>query len=232
MKSIRLSLIILTLAGIFFLPFTACNSKKSAVIKIDSTQIKLETDLTNKYVMIYETLDHYFKSITIKNTQIVEALDEKKDVTIAKRLKTLRRKAQFTNKKLSLAKVFLYTNIGGEYDEIAYSVKKPLEVARVEAYLINLDKKGEAYELERVLNEYVDYLNEEFKDVNSKGFISMTHLPKDNPMLKPFPELQKRDFVESKFRGASVVLAMAILTQLQNQVLIYENQIIEALVKK
>jgi hypothetical protein len=191
----------------------------------------METDLANKYVIIYETLEHHFKSVTIKNTQLVEGLDEKKDPALAKRLKTLRKKAQFTNKKISLAKIFLYSNIGGEYDEIAYSVKKPLEVARVEAYLINLDKKGAGYEIERVLNEYVDYLNEEFKDVNSKGFISMSHLPKDNPMLKNFPDLQKRDFVENKFRGSSVVLAMTILTQLQNQVLIYESQIIEALTK-
>lgn len=217
---------------ISLLCFTTCNSNKPNTSKIDSTQIKVETDLANKYVMLYETLEHYQKLYSFKHSEKIDSLDEKKNPALIKRLKTLRRKAKFTNKKISLTKVFLHNNIGGEYDELAYAVKHPLEVARVEAYLINLDKKGEAYELEKVLNEYSDYLNKEFKDINPKGFVSITKLPENNPMFKRFPDLQKRDFVETKFRGASVMLALAILTQLQNQVLIYESKILETLSKE
>lgn len=229
MKALGILILLFIPISLLFNPFTACNSKKQQIIKIDSTQINIETDLANKYVILYETLEHYFKKYNFKHSEIVDSLEEKKNPALVKRLKKLRSMTHFTNKKISLVKVFLYSNIGGEYDTIQYSVKKPLEVARVEAYLINLNKKGEAYELVRILNEYTDYLNKEFKDVNPDGFISMTKLPQNNPMLKNFPELQKRDFVESKFRGASVVLALATLTQMQNQVLIYESQILEIL---
>jgi hypothetical protein len=49
-------------------------------------------------------------------------------------------------------------------------------------------------------------------------------------MLENYPDLQKRDFVESEFKNASALLALTLLSQLQNEVLIYEINILDNLI--
>jgi hypothetical protein len=227
----KLNYFLIPLFSFFILSFSSCKQGANQnTLKIDSTQIKQETELANKYVKVYETLEHYFKYYNFINAQKIDKLNEKNNPELVKRLKKLRNKTRFVLKRIGFAKAYIYANIGGEYDEKQYAIKKPLEVARVEAYLINLDKKGEGYALVKIIDDYVDYLNKEFRDVSPKGFISVTKVDSNNPMLENYPDLQKRDFVESEFKNASALLALTLLSQLQNEVLIYETNILDNLI--
>lgn len=231
----QIRIILPFIVGLTFLFSCSGTEKKSP--KPDSTnfnpnQAVEQVLLMDKYVMLFEDTEGQFKRYGYFNNQLSQEMQKEiKDTALVRKMKDLRNWVNFVNKYLGFAKYYLYANIGGEYDETRYTVKKPFEIAKVEKYMLGITKNGQAYILEAKLNDFVDFVNKEFKDLNEKGFARMTLTFSENPLFKDFPQLKKMDFAESRFKGVPVVLAMAIISQLQVAVLVYEANILE-LIKK
>jgi hypothetical protein len=185
----------------------------------------------NQQVMTYETMEHFIKRNAFLNLRRIEQKANSQDTLNLKRIKALHEQTLFMLKVLGFAEHYVYNNIGGQFDEKQYAIKKPLEIQQVENYLIGKDKSGKGYELEKKLDEYVNFININFKDVFPKGMTKITFVDSKNPLFKNHADLQKLDFVESHFKNTPAVAALLQISTLEGQVVIYESLVLDALEK-
>jgi hypothetical protein len=207
---------------------TACTKSGE---KSNDTFSATDIQSLDKQVIIYETLEHHRQKMAYLNNAFLEGKIARKDTFQLQKVKELREQTLNILKKIDLTRYFIYANIGGEYDSLGYTIKKPFEIEKVEDYLLGRNKNGKAYELVKDLDKYIDFLNSNYKAFVPEGFTALTSAFKENPLFKKYPELKSQDFVETKFKNTPALTALAILSQIQNQILIYETNILENIVK-
>ncbi|HAI75826.1 MAG TPA: hypothetical protein DCM08_06220 [Microscillaceae bacterium] len=215
---------------LLFLLLVGCAPKERNVDSLTTSEIYL----IEKYSRMQRTFDHYLVQTLESNNQLRKEIVEqaKGDTLLLRRVKQLDDQTRFVIKFLSFAKAYLYNNLGKEYDKQRAYLKQPYEVEKAEKYLIGDNKNGEGYNLEKKINAFFDFLNKEFKDFEPAGYVPLTKIEEGDPLSKDRIDLQKRDFVEQKFKGMPVIGAMAVIGQMQLEILVYETQILNRIAQE
>ncbi len=105
-----------------------------------------------------------------------------------------------------------------EHDE----TKNPAQHTSVEKILIGTNKNGRGYALKNSLDAHIQYLNKEFVADKSLSFNrEFEGLAKEDKY--------KRDFVQANFGQASLIASIALLTQIQTDIIRYEQEVLKKL---
>ncbi|HAS40109.1 MAG TPA: hypothetical protein DCS93_06495 [Microscillaceae bacterium] len=103
----------------------------------------------------------------------------------------------------------------------AYDATQP-----VTQYLI---RERNGYTIQRVLNQYIDSLNEHYKDLASYKFPQIASGNKDHPLYSKQWGFVEKDFVHTAFENATVAEALTVITRKQTMVLYFAKDIIKKL---
>ncbi len=112
-------------------------------------------------------------------------------------------------------------------------LKNPAEEEKVAIYMLGAVGKndGKAYGLEQKMNAFVDKLLKEYAYLGfeQKDFPKLAQGNFNNPLYKNDPIQRGKDFAKSSFEQTPVVAALALLTQKQNEIVRYEQEILKKL---
>jgi gliding motility-associated protein GldM len=212
--------------------------------------LQVSSSIMDKFVFLNASLEHSRdeaekasqEALVALKKMVEKAGSSREGLESVKRADKLIKTSQELIKYIETVKRNLGETAGEGFDPKTKTVHNPKEETKVEVYMIGTEsKKGEGYTVEKKLNEYVDWLYEEFKDL---GF----EKPKDRDKMEtegPFPLLaygnknsllyqndavqRGKGFVEASFGQTPVVAALAILTQKQNEIIRYEQEVLKKL---
>lgn len=97
--------------------------------------------------------------------------------------------------------------------------------------MLGATKNGKAYELEGMLNTYIDNVNKIKKDIDkkSKPLAKIALNGAEDPITKDDPSHSSYDFAQVNFEETPVIAALAVLSNFQSKVSTIEGEIIAAL---
>jgi gliding motility-associated protein GldM len=183
------------------------------------THYRVPAPLIQKFVLINSALEHSLLNYKRKSDESLQTLkrdvkksgNPRKGLELIKRAELLKKKTSEITGEISRIKRLLIEKAGDGLDERTHTTKLTEAKLRVSQLMVGIigSPKGEAYALEKKLNDYSHWLNKEYKDL----------LKKPLPMLTKSP----KNFVYDNFWQTPVVVAGAKLTQLMHQVM--NNQI-------
>lgn len=178
------------------------------------------TSLIEKFIIVNSALEHSLSNLQKDSDQGLQSLkrDVKRSGNTREGLENIKR-AELLKKRtvemlgdIDKIKQKLIKEGGKGLDPKTHTVKRPkakLPVSRLMVGFIG-QSNGEGYLLEKKLNAYSSWLNQEYKDLLAIPLPSLTK-------IKGVKEPQ--NFVHHNFWQKPVVLALAKLTQLQHQLL-------------
>ncbi len=113
-------------------------------------------------------------------------------------------------------------------------ILNPSEEEKVAIYLIGSgNQKGVGYDLKDRLDKFVEDLYKEYKDLKfdkkTNDFPSLAEGNENNPLYKNDPIQRGKDFANANFGQTPVVAAQAVLTQKQNEIVRYEQEVLKRL---
>lgn len=203
--------------------------------------LQVSSSIIDKFMFLNDSLEHAkIESEKTSDAAIgqIEATVKKEGNTALgrkqiERAKELRAKTKEVLDKIESLKTQLVEESGG-YDEESGKIKNPKEETKVEELMIGPEgsESGEGYALEKLINGYVDELNSNYKDLS--GFTQLIPLAvgnEDKAMYANDESQKNKNFVQASFETTPVVAALAVLTQLQNEVLRYEQEVLKKLVQ-
>lgn len=210
--------------------------------------LQVSSSIVDKFVFLNQSLEHSLEGAKKASTNALDALRKKvqsegnsKDGKIAiQRAEALKKETAGLVGYIDKIKKTLIHKAGGGIDPRTGNVKNPKEETKVETYMLGADKgKGKAYELEKKLNAYVTHLYEEFSDLagiekpndmEKEGVFALLAVGnKNNPLYQHDPIQRTKDFAQANFAQTPVVAALAVLTQKQNELIRYEQEIFKRL---
>lgn len=107
-----------------------------------------------------------------------------------------------------------------DYDkQMAYTIGKP-----------DLGQKGRAYELQKLMNGYIDQLKALDDSLKDLEYLALD--AKDIPEFKNDPVQNKKDFAYLNFDHTPTVACMAVLSQMQSEVAQVEQKVLEKFAAK
>ncbi|EAY24814.1 hypothetical protein M23134_06706 [Microscilla marina ATCC 23134] len=201
------------------------------------TSNKLPHNDSSKLQQLIEVVDH-LDYLSKKNiTQGKQMADEslsflvKKDFKAVypqqwKKLIILKKKTNSLMAKIESIKYQLENSAGGNYGA-SHKLKKPLATVEVNTIMIQ-NKVG--YQLEKVLNNYVSFLNTEYRDSGLKPFPLIALGNAKNYLYNNDSKKQNQDFAHAHFHHTPVLVATMYLTCFQNTVLRYEEEVIKYMI--
>lgn len=137
-----------------------------------------------------------------------------KDVALQTKAAKIRTETQNIVKMIEDIKAELITKTGG------ISEDGKLNGAKDEENVANImlgagdTKSGQAYDLQKKLNAYVNALNKRIKDAGfKKTFAQLALDGKEHPMFKDSEEHRNKDFAHLNFEGTPLVAALAMLSE-------------------
>lgn len=117
-------------------------------------------------------------------------------------------------KQIDKLKIELETKAGGNYNPEKRKLNKPMETILVKEIMI---KQKKAYELKKRLDIYIQFLNDTYKKI-------------DTPQLGFITKSSKKDYAHTYFENTPVIIAVMYLTQLENIILRYEEEVIKYMI--
>ncbi len=112
-------------------------------------------------------------------------------------------------------------------------IKDPKEETKVERIMLGASKDGEGYTLKKKLDDYTAWLTNQYGSKYSLTAGDFPPLALGNEKNKIYEHdlVQKnKGFAEANFGQTPVVAAMAVLTQKQNEVIRYEQEVLKKIV--
>lgn len=207
--------------------------------------LQVSSSLLDKFIFLNDSLEHSLDNSINASEQALAALKKKieDEGSSPDGLATIR-KAEALKKEtagiigyIDRLKNNLIAIAGGGVDPKTGSVRYPEEETKVEIYMIggNNRKNGKAYELKTKLDAYVDYLYQNFGDLGfskqereSSGSFAYLAVGNQNKDIYARDLIQKnKDFAAANFGQTPVVAALAVLTQKQNEIVRYEQEILK-----
>ncbi|MEO1651958.1 MAG: gliding motility protein GldM [Bacteroidota bacterium] len=209
--------------------------------------LQVSSSIVDKFIFLNDSLENSFQSSVLASENALKALKEKvkeegnspKGLRSIKRAEELKEQTAIIVRYIDRLKKELSDQAGGGIDPETGLLVNPKEETKVETFMIgpSHQKQGKAYELKGKLDVYVDFLYQSFGDYGFKK-------PRD-PADGPFPYLaegnekrdiykndpiqNKKDFAQANFGQTPVVAALAVLTQKQNEILRYEQEVLKKL---
>lgn len=111
-------------------------------------------------------------------------------------------------------------------------IKDPKEETKVELIMLGATKNGEGYTLGKKLEAYTAWLTTEYEKLGltKNDFPSLAVGNEKNPIYANDQVQKNKGFAEANFGQTPVVAAMAVLTQKQNEIIRYEQEVLKKLV--
>lgn len=202
--------------------------------------LQVSSSIMDKFIFLNESLEHSLTGAREASENALASLKKKVEkegnspegLKSIKRAEDLKKKTALVYDEIENLKKMLTKEVGGGLDEHTKSVKNPKEETGVEVIMIGNHgaKNGKGYSLEKSLNGYTRYLNEEFKDLNfPKPFEDLAKGNKNLPLYAHDAIQRDKDFAQANFGQTPVVAALAILTQKQAEVIRYEQEVLKKL---
>lgn len=189
------------------------------------THYRVPAPLLQKFVLINSALEHslinYKKkcdySLRTLKRNVKKDGNRKEGIELIKRAELLKKKTADITSEIARNRQLLIAKAGGGLDKETHTVKRTEAKLRVSQLMVGIlgSPKGEGYVLEKRLNDYSSWLNQDFKDL----------------LKKPLPSLTKGadNFVYDNFWQTPVVVALAKLSQLQHQVITHQLNVLNLL---
>jgi RNase H-fold protein (predicted Holliday junction resolvase) len=196
-----------------------------------------DTELLKKMVLFNATLEHSRDDLEKNAMEMLENL-KKSVVKNGKSTEGIEKFKRAANLFKSTAEVISYiesikmkisSDAGEGINPKTRSIVKLTNNIRVHELMIGLgDKKdGFAYPLEKKLDEYIEFLAEEFES-ELDAIYEKPNLTPDNAenyLYKNNPQEKNKDFATAHFGNTPVIMVLAILTQKGIEVLTYEQKV-------
>ncbi|TAF67683.1 MAG: gliding motility protein GldM [Cytophagales bacterium] len=200
--------------------------------------LQVSSSIMDKFIFLNDSLEHAYAEAEKTSKGAVAALEKqvakegnaREGLERVKRAKELRAKTEALIKKMEAIKQELIT-AGDGPGHGGHGVKNPKEETKVEVLMVGPEgsKSGKGYTLEKDLNDYVKYLNTQFKDMGITN-LSPLAIGNENKAYYADDAVQRnKDFAQASFQSTPVVAALAIVTQLENEVLKYEQEVLKKL---
>lgn len=211
--------------------------------------LQVSSNIVDKFVFLNQSLEHSLDGAEMASSNALSTLRAKVDkegntadgLALVKRAEALKMKTAKLTGYIDKIKQKLINEAGGGINSKTGSVKNPKEETKVETYMIGSEneKSGEAYKLEKELNGYVEYLYKEFGDLkyvkkpanmeNEGPFPLLAVGNQNNPLYENDAIQRNKDFAQANFGQTPVVAALAVLTQKQNEIIRYEQEVLKRL---
>ncbi len=201
--------------------------------------LQVSSTILDKFIFLNGSLEQALVAAKEASSNGLQALKDKvekegnnsKGLATVKRAEALRKTTNDLVSEIDRIKSQLIKETGG-LDENG-KLKNPAEEEKVAIFMLGAAGKndGTAYQLEKQLNDYVDKLISEYADLGFKkrDFPSLAQGNLNNPLYKNDPIQRGKDFAKSSFEQTPVVAALAVLTQKQNEIVRYEQEILKKL---
>jgi hypothetical protein len=200
--------------------------------------LQVSSTIIDKFIFLNRSLEDALVAARDASTNALETLKKKVEKegsdegrTAVKRAEELKKKTAEMITYIDNIKRELIKESGGMLDG---KIKNPSEEEKVAIYLVGSgNKKGKGYELGDRLNKFVDDLYKEYGDLGfdkkSNNFPLLAVGNANNPLYKSDPIQRGKDFPNASFAQTPVVAAQALLTQKQNEIVRYEQEILKKL---
>ncbi len=201
--------------------------------------LQVSSTIIDKFIFLNSSLEQALVAARDASTNALEALKKRVEKEgnsdegrqAIKRAEDLKKKTAEMITEIDKIKGQLIKEAGG-LDETG-KLKNPAEEEKVAIYMVGSGgkKDGKGYELETKLNKFTDDLVKEYKDLGftAKDFPKLAQGNENNPLYKNDPIQRNKDFAKSSFEQTPVVAALAVLTQKQNEVIRYEQEVLKKL---
>ncbi len=200
--------------------------------------LQVSSTIIDKFIFLNSSLEQALVAAREASTNALDALKKKVEKEgnsdegrqAIKRAEELKKKTAETITEIDKIKTELIKQAGG-LDE-AGKILNPAEEEKVAIYMVGSGAKdGRGYQLEKTLNKFVEDLVKDYKDLGftEKNFPKLAQGNENNPLYKNDPIQRNKDFAKSSFEQTPVVAALAVLTQKQNEVIRYEQEILKKL---
>lgn len=169
-----------------------------------------------------------FKKQVSKEGNAAEGLQKIKDA------EELKKETAKIIGEIDKIKTKIIRDAGSGIDPKTNGPVNPKEETKVEVIMVGTNKKGLAYDLEKKLNGYVDYLQKDYKEYVETGNLHFPKLATGNqnlPFYRNDPVQRNKDFANAGFAQTPVVAALAFLTLKQNEVIKYEQALLKEITK-
>lgn len=202
--------------------------------------LQVSASIIEKFIFLYRSMDQAKQNSEAGSQAALKALEKKaskeknsKDAKQAvKRAHELVKQTAKVNAEIDKIMNELKEFAGGGEDH-HHVVKNPKEETKVEVKMIGANKDGLGYKLQKILNKQVAWFNRKAKewDLKLPKFPEIALDNKDNPIYKDEkdPLTLNKDFANSNFGQTPVIAALAIIVQKQNELINYEQQILQKL---
>ena len=208
--------------------------------------LQVSSSLLDKFIFLNDSLEHSLNNSMYASEQALVALKKKVEeegnspdgMATIRKAEELKKETALIIGYIDKLKKNLVEKAGGGLDPKTGAVRHPEEETQVETYMIGSkpQQNGKAYELKQKLDSYVDYLYKNFKGVGlnpsskAKGeFAYLTAGNQDKAIYANDPIQKNKDFAAANFGQTPVVAALAVLTQKQNEIVRYEQEILKRL---
>ena len=209
--------------------------------------LQVSSSLLDKFIFLNDSLEHSLDNSIYASEQALIALKKKVvdegsspgGIATIRKAEALKKETAEIIGYIDKLKKNLIDNAGAGLDPKTGAVKHPDEETKVEVYMIGGKNKkvGKAYELKNKLDDYVDYLYANFRELGLKDadktaqgeFSYLTSGNKDKAIYASDPIQRNKDFAAANFGQTPVVAALAVLTQKQNEIVRYEQEILKRL---
>ncbi|MDB5273620.1 MAG: protein involved in gliding motility GldM [Chitinophagaceae bacterium] len=115
----------------------------------------------------------------------------------------------------------LIEKAGGRNEE--GKLKGANEETAVEVYMLGSDlQKGKAYELKSRLNDYCQFMNEQF----DQSYMSLAQDGKENTLYKNSAEHKNKDFAQLNFGQTPLAAALAVISEMETKIVSMENTVL------
>lgn len=202
--------------------------------------LQVSSSIMDKFIFLNASLENSF--IAAENSIIAtleqidkeakESPEDKKLQANVKRANELRTRSKEIIDYMKDLKKELIEFAGDGIDEDGV-VKNPKEEMKVEQTMVGPvgAKNGKGYELESKINGFVQWLNATYKEeLGADHPLPILAEGNQNKAIYRNDPIQRdKDFANASFQATPVVAALAVLTQLQSEVLRYEQTILKKL---
>ncbi len=207
--------------------------------------LQVSSSMVDKFIFLNDSLEHSLDASLGASEQALDALEKKiaEDGNTAdgqkniQKAKDLRKKSTQLIGYIDQLKSHLIKEAAGGVNRKTGLLNYPEEETEVETYMIGATGKGKAYELKEKLDQHVDYLYQEFKELgferpekrDAGAFPYLAEGNEDREIYRNDPIQRNKDFAEANFGQTPVVAALAVLTQKQNEIVRYEQEVFKRL---
>lgn len=205
----------------------------------------IDSAMINKMVYLNENLSHGLGTMREHSeellTKVKKVVGQKgnppEGLILVKKAEGLKRISASVLGQFMRIQNDLFNNIGGgSFNKIEKGqIERPAETRGIFEMMIGYKKEGVGYQMQKELDKYVDYLNENFGGADQeiynsprlKNFEILTEDYKNDYVAQKKNTTQKTDFAYYHFANVSVIEALVALKSKQIEVVKYEIKCLE-----